>query len=201
LREINLHLVTSSAGKLVFIHPTEAMVAQIKIAFLNGIFVSMPVTLWQIGKFFWPALYPKERWTLILFLPFFFVLFGIGLVFGYYVIGRQGYQFLLSFATETVSPMITLETYLSFVLSAMLISACIFISPLVVLLLAKIGLIKASFLWRKQKLIILGLLVLVAILTPTVDVVSMLLVFFPMLFLFEISILIAWRFEKNYDGF
>lgn len=192
-----LHLITAPAGKLVFLRPAEALMAQLKVAFVNGIFVSMPVILWQIAGFLWPALYPHERRALLLYLPFAFLLFGVGMAFGYLVVVRLGYDFLVSLAPVNVLPAISLDNYLSFIFSSVLSCAFIFMMPILILLLARIGILKASFLWKQQRSIVIGLLVLVAIITPTVDMISMLLVFLPLLFLFELSVLLAWLAERR----
>ena len=192
-----LVLLTAQAGRLVFFRPAEAFMVHLKLAFINGIVVSLPILLWQAGAFVWPALYPRERRYVGLFLPLGFLFFGLGLAFGYLVIVRLGYRFLLSFASATLRPMIGLDTYLSFVLSSMLVCGVFFLMPLAVLFLAKLGLIRAGFLWRQQGKIIVGLAVLVAIVTPTVDAFSMMLVFVPILALFELSILLAWLVERR----
>lgn len=192
-----LNLMTAPAGSLVFLRPAEAMMAQIKVAFLNGIFVSLPVNLWVIGGFFWPALYRHERKCLLLYLPFAFILFALGLAFGYFGIVRLGYKFLLSFATENIQPMISLDTYISFVLSSIMMCGLIFLLPVLVLLLARLGVLKTAFLWKQQRLIIIALAILVAIITPSVDLFSMVLIFIPLLLLFEFSIFLAWLGERR----
>lgn len=193
-----LLLFTASAGRLVFLRPAEAFTAQLKVALLNGIFVSFPITLWQLARFLWPALYPRERKYLLLFLPFAFLLFGAGLAFGYFGVARLGYPFLLSFATENIRPMISLETYLSFVLTSMLLCGFIFLLPVVILFLAWMGLIKTAFLRKQHRIIIVGLAVIAALITPTVDAFSMMLVFLPLLALFELSLFLAWLGERRW---
>jgi sec-independent protein translocase protein TatC len=171
--------------------------AQLKMALLNAVFISLPVTLWHIGSFLWPALYRKERKYLLIYLPFIFLMFTAGMAFGYFVIVRLGYNFLLSFATATIQPMISLDTYLSFVLSSMLLCGLVFLLPVIVLLLSGLGILKSAFLWRQQPYIIIGLAVLVAMITPTVDAFSMILVFVPLLMLLELSVALAWFGERR----
>jgi sec-independent protein translocase protein TatC len=192
-----LAMITLPAGHLVFLRPAEALMAQLKTALLNGILVSLPVILWQVGSFLWPALYSHERKYLLIYLPFIFLMFCSGLIFGFFVIVRLGYEFLLSFATDNIQPMISLDTYLSFVLSSMLMCGAIFLLPILVLLLSRIGILKAAFLWKQQRIIIIGLAVLVALITPTIDAFSMILIFCPLLILLELSILLAWLGERK----
>lgn len=192
-----LELLTQNAGKLVFLRPAELLMAQLKVAFLNGIFVSLPVILWEIGSFFWPALYPPERRALLIYLPFAFILFTLGMIFGYFVVVRIGYHFLVSLSLPNIQPAISIDHYLSFVISSVIACALVFMLPVVLLLLTRIGIVKASFLWRRQRSMIIALLILVAVITPTVDIISMLLVFIPIFLLFELSILLAWIAEKK----
>lgn len=192
-----LVVLTYQAGKLVFLRPAEAFMAQMKLALLNGLIVALPIILWQLGGFLWPALYPQERKFLWWMLSCGFIFFCTGLAFGYWIVVRLGYRFLLSFATANIQPMISLETYLSFIMSVMLICGLIFVMPLVILLLTRLGLIRASLLWRHQKLLIIGLTVVVAVITPTVDWFSMVLVLVPVLILLELSILLSWWVERR----
>lgn len=192
-----LNVLTSNAEHLVFLRPTEALMAQLKVALLNGIVIAFPVILWQTGRFLWPALYPKERKTLLIYLPFAFILFVSGLFFGYFIVARLGYRFLLSFGTDILRPMISLESYMTFILSSMLACGLVFLLPIAMLLLTQIGLLRIQFLCKKQRAIIIGLLAITAILTPTVDVFSMLLVFMPLLLLFEVSLLLAWLSDRH----
>lgn len=192
-----LNLLVARAGKLVFLRPAEPLMVQLKIALVNGIIVSMPVILWQMARFLWPALYPRERRILLLYLPFGFLLFCAGLAFGYLVVVEVGYKFLVSLAPVNIQQSITMDNYLSFVLSSTLACALVFMLPVVVLILTRIGLLKTSFLWRQQKTIVIGLMIVVAVITPTVDAVSMLLVFLPLFLLFELSILLAAITERR----
>lgn len=193
-----LMLLTESAGTLVFLSPAGALMGQLKVALLNGFFISLPVVLWYLGSFLWPALYPRERKALFGYLPAAFLLFSAGLAFGYLVMVRIGYPFLLTFGTEKIRPMISLDTYLAFVLNSMLVCGLVFILPVAMLFLARIGLIKAAFLWKNQRFLILGLTVFVAVITPTVDLFSMILVLLPLLLLVEISIILAWMGERRH---
>ncbi|MGE5599342.1 MAG: twin-arginine translocase subunit TatC [Bacteroidota bacterium] len=186
------------AGReLVVLRPAEALMGQLKIALVNGIVISFPVILWQIGAFIWPALYRDERRALLLYLPFALILFLLGVGFGFLVLVRSGYQFLLSLVPEGMRAYISLDSYLSFILSSTLACGLVFLLPVVVLFLARLGVLKAAFLWRQQRLVIIGLAILVAIITPTVDMVSMILVFLPLFGLFELSILLAWLAERR----
>ena len=124
-----LHLITAPAGRLVFLHPTEALMAQLKVALLNGILVSMPVVIWKLLSFIRPALYQHEYKNILWITPLGFFLFIFGMMFGYLVIVQLGYRFLLSFASDNIQPMINLDTYLSFVLNSMLICGFFFYCP------------------------------------------------------------------------
>jgi len=188
-----LNFIIKPAGQLVFLQPAGALMAQLKVALLNGIVVSLPVVLWQAGLFVWSGLYAAERKQLLLFLCSLFCLFCLGLAFGYFVLVRIGYRVLLSFASEQLQPLISVETYLAFVLNTILICGILFLLPMILVYLAKFGLIKADFLRKQRSKVIVGLSILVALITPTVDLLSMLLVLLPVIMLFEVGIwLVSW---------
>lgn len=194
-----LELIIAHAGKLVVLQPVEGFMAQLKIAFIAGLVLSFPVILWQVGSFIWPALYSQERRALLLYLPFAVILFFAGVTFGFLIIVRLGYQFLMAQVPNGVEPHISLDNYLSFVLSSALTCGIVFLMPVLILLLARLGILKAKFLWRQQKVVIVGLMILVAFITPTVDAFSMFLVFVPLLLLFEFSILLAWLSGRRHE--
>lgn len=189
--------VIRAGRELVILRPAEALMGQIKIALINGIVVSLPVVLWQIGDFVWPALYENERRALLIYLPLAWVLFLTGVAFGFLVVVRLGYRFLLSLVPEGMHAYISMDNYLSFVLSSALGCGLVFLLPVVVLLLARLGVLKTAFLWRQQRLVIVGLAIVVAVITPTVDAVAMVLVFLPLFGLFELSLLLAWVAERR----
>jgi len=185
-----LSLLIKPVGKLVFIAPQEAFVANIKIAFFGALFVSSPFLLYQIWQFVAAGLYKKERKYVLLFGPLSFIFFIIGAFFGYSVIIPIGVKFLLGMATDCITPMITISNYISFVGMLTLTFGLIFELPLVSLFLTKIGIITPHFLSKKRKVAIVFIFIAAAILTPP-DMITQCLMAIPLLLLYEIGIIFS----------
>jgi sec-independent protein translocase protein TatC len=182
--------------ELVLIAVTEGFYFQIKIAFLGGIFLALPVIMWQSIAFILPALYSNERkvfWTLFITTV---VLFGVGVVFAYTVVLDLALKFLLLEFNAGLNTMLSASKYLSFIVAFLLPFGLIFEIPVLVLLLTKMKLITPAQLRKKRRYIILAIFILAAILTPP-DVISQVLLALPMLLLYEISILVSYLFSHD----
>lgn len=177
-------------GKLVFIAPQEAFITRIKIAFLGGLFLSLPIILYQAWRFISVGLKPSERKYTLLFGPLSFLFFVVGAIFGYFVIVPIGIKFLLGFATREVVPMISVERYVSFVGLLTFIFGIIFELPLAILFLTKVGLVTPSFLSKKRRYAVIFIFIAAAIFTPP-DVITQCLMAIPLLALYEIGILFS----------
>jgi len=177
-------------GKLVFIAPHEAFITRIKISFFVGLFLSSPFVLFEIWKFISLALKPNEKKYILIFGPLSLIIFFIGASFGYFIVVPIGIKFLLSFATDVLSPMITISKYVTFVGTLVLGFGVIFELPLAVFFLTEIGLIAPKFLSSKRRHAVVLIFIVAAILTPP-DVITQLLMALPLLVLYEISILFS----------
>ncbi len=181
--------------RLIFIAPQEAFVVNIKIAFLGGIFFSSPYLLYQVWEFVSVALEKKERKYVLIFGLLSFVLFILGSSFGYFIILPIAMKFLLGFATDLISPMITVNKYVSFVGTIVFAFSLVFQLPLIMLFLTKIGMVTPVFLAKKRRHAIVGMFVVAAILTPP-DVITQCLMAGPLLVLYEIGIMFSkWAYR------
>lgn len=185
-----LPILVKPVGKLVFIAPQEAFVARIKIAFFGGLFLSSPLILCQIWQFVSGGLSQHERKYIRIFGPLSFVFFIIGVCFCYFIIAPISMKFLLGFATDFMTPMITVSKYISFVGTLTLTFGLVFELPLITLFLTKIGVITPRFLCRKRKQAIVVMFLLSAILTPP-DIITQCLMAIPLLFLYELGIIFS----------
>lgn len=177
-------------GNLVFIAPQEAFISNIKIAFLGGLFLSSPIVVYQTWRFISVALQTNEKKYAYIFGPLSFIFFVLGAIFGYIIIVPIGIKFLLGFATDFVSPMITISKYISFVGTLTLAFGVIFQLPLISLFLTKIGIVTPYFLSSKRKHAIVLIFLLAAILTPP-DVITQCLMAAPLLVLYELGIIFS----------
>lgn len=179
--------------RLAFFSPPEAMMAYLRVALLAGMALSAPIWLQELWGFIAPGLTPQERRYGRLFVWGGLALFGGGAAFGYVVLLPVSLRFLLSFGQGLVEPVISIADYVSFVTGLLWICGLVFQWPLVVLILARLGLVTAPGLRRMWRQALVGMLAAAAVITPTTDVTTMVLLTLPMLGLYELSIwLAAW---------
>ncbi|MGD9726838.1 MAG: twin-arginine translocase subunit TatC, partial [Nitrospiraceae bacterium] len=185
-------------NQLVFYGPTEALFASIKVSFLAGVVLSLPIIFYHFWKFIEPALLPQEqRWAIPLFLLAGF-LFSLGLVFCNLVILPLVIDFFVSFGMDRdITPALGVGTYIDFNVKFLLIFGCAFELPLALTLLARAGLVSAAMLARYRKHAILGSLVISAVVTPDATLFTMLLMAVPLMVLYEIGILGARWFGRG----
>lgn len=175
---------------LIFLSPTEAFFAHLKVSIYAAIFVGLPVTLLHIWHFCAPGLLSREKRYAVVFVFCSSLLFIIGALFCYFLILPYGLTFLLGFATETIQAQISIGFYISFVFKLILVFGIVFEVPLVILILVQAGLVTPATLTSNRSYIYVGSFVLAAALTPP-DVITQVLMAFPLLILFEISVGIA----------
>lgn len=196
-----LQLLKKPAGSylknLAYFSPTEGVWAYIKIALGSGLILSTPFVLFEIWRFISPALQLNERRVVQNFLWAILLFFIAGIAFGYYILIPFALKFLLNFASAELIPLISVDKYLSFVFILLLGCGVIFEMPLLILLLNRLKLVSSTLMRRQRKIAILTIFIISAIITPTPDAFSMLLMAGPMLFLYEVSIGLTFFAEKR----
>ncbi|MFQ5594371.1 MAG: twin-arginine translocase subunit TatC [Anaerolineae bacterium] len=171
--------------------PTETYVVYFKVALLCGLAIAMPVIVYQFVAFLVPGLTRRERRWLYLVAPLAGLLFVLGLLFAYFVILPFGLPILQGFLSDLVVQQWRLDYYVSFVVRFLVITGLIFETPLVIYFLSKIGVVSHQRLARSRRYAIVVAAGVAAILTPTTDPFTMLLVMGPMILLYEFGILLA----------
>ncbi len=179
--------------KVVYTTLTEPFWVGMSIALWAGIFVASPFIFYQLWKFIAPGLYKKERRTTILFAVFSAVFFIGGAVFCYYFVLPNLYDFLLSYSDQEQKAMIAMQGYLDLTRDMMLAFGAVFELPLLITFLAMVGMVTHRSLWKFNRWFIVIAFVVGAILTPSPDVVSQIMMATPMILLYNLSILMAWR--------
>jgi sec-independent protein translocase protein TatC len=192
-------LTTSRYGEgmqMIFTGLPELFFTYVKLSFLCGLFVGFPVILYQVWRFIAPGLYASEQKVLLPFLVMTPVLFYTGGLFTYYGVMPIAVDFFLQFQTEAIAPMPSVKEYLSFLTKMTFAFGIAFELPVLLLLLAKAGLVTSAQLghWRRYAVVVI--FVVAAILTPP-DPVSQLLLAFPMLLLYEVSVWGAYVMERR----
>ncbi len=184
--------IIQPVGKLVFTSPADAFIARLTLTIFGGLFLALPVTLYQIWQFVAAGLRKEERRYIIFFAPFSFFLFLMGGLFAYYITVPVALRFLLSFSSDVIVPMITIKNYISFLGTLILAFGVVFELPLVLMFLTKIGIATPDFFANKRRYAIVLILIVSAIITPP-DVITQLMLSGPLIVLYEIGI-IASRF-------
>lgn len=183
---------------LVFYGPTEALFASIKVSFLAAVLASLPVVFYQLWKFVQPALLPREqRWGIPLILIA-GALFALGLLFCNLVILPLVIDFFVSFGMDRdITPELSVGTYIDFNVKFLLTFGCAFELPLILTVLARVGVISARQLASYRKHAILSALFISAVITPDATLFTMMLMAVPLMVLYEIGILGARLFGRE----
>jgi sec-independent protein translocase protein TatC len=185
-------VVAASGRGVIFVGVTEAFFVRLKLALLAGVFLSLPVVLYQVWAFVAVGLTPAERRYAMWLLPPALVLFVGGALFALVAIVPVGVRFLLSYQVPGVlEPMISVGAYVSFLTAFMLAFGAVFELPIVLIFLAKLGVVTPAQLAGGRRYALVAIVVLAAVLTPGGDVFSQLLMAVPAYLLYEASVWIA----------
>ncbi|MBQ3509481.1 MAG: twin-arginine translocase subunit TatC [Peptococcaceae bacterium] len=190
LTEIVMGPFMALEQEMIYTQPAEGFMFQLKIALLGGVVMASPVIIWQIMRFILPALYSNEKRVFLLMTFFGILLFVGGVCFGYFLVLEPIMQTLIKLAGTDLTPMITANSYMSFVLGFLIPLGLVFEIPMVVYFLTIVGVITPDMLTKNRKYVLLVVLIIAAMLTPP-DIVSQLCMAGPMLLLYEMGIQIS----------
>lgn len=182
--------------KLYFIGPIDAFFIKIKITLLSGIVLSFPVIVLQIWKFISPGLKEDERKYLKFFVLPAILLFVSGVAFGIFTV-PVAVSFLLKFQTQELQPLLTADKYFSFFINVVLCFGVLFEFPVVVLFLLKTGILTEDILKKYRRYAIVIIFLLCAIITPTQDIITLLIISLPLLLFYEMSIFLSKFVKKD----
>lgn len=176
--------------------PTETFGTYLKVAFSVGIGLATPLLVYQLMRFLAPGLKVGERRVLFISLPFIALSFLVGAIFCYFVVLPSALNFLLSFGDPRILKQVSLTKFVSFVTSFMLAVGASFEMPIVVFLLAKLGIVRYKQLTKWRKYAFLLSFVLAAVITPTPDPINQALVAVPLFLLYELGVQLS-RFARR----
>jgi sec-independent protein translocase protein TatC len=186
-----INYVAKPVGVTYFTSPTEAFSVRIKISLILGLMVSVPVILYQLWLFVVPGLTKKEVKYVIPVVFFSTLFFFGGAVFCYFLVLPLGIKFLLGYQTERLLPLIKIGDYVTFIAWMVLAFGLVFQLPIVTFFLGKLGIVSAHSLRKGRKFAFLAILILAAVLTPSPDVFSQLMLAVPLYVLYEVSIIVV----------
>jgi sec-independent protein translocase protein TatC len=177
---------------------TSSFMILLKMAFLASLFLAAPFIFAQVWLFISPGLYKRERRHALPFIIFATVLFISGALFGYFIALPAGMQFLIQMSKDhKMQVLLNVEEAFDFVFYIELGLGIVFEIPALIFLLSRLGLVTGPFLLRNIKYAVLACLVVAAVITPTGDVVNMMIIGLPMIALYVLGILIAYVFGKK----
>lgn len=178
--------------ELVFTTPTEAFWTYMKVAMIMGLFIAMPIILWNVWAFVAPGLHKHERKYAAPFVIIGSLLFLLGGAFALFVVVPFAIDFLVSFGQDQgLKAMITVSSYIDFILKFTLAFGVVFEMPVVITLLSMLGIVTPQFLSKNRKYAILINFIIAAVLTPTPDIVNQSLMAGPLIILYEVGIICA----------
>jgi sec-independent protein translocase protein TatC len=183
-------------GRLLQTDPLEGFGVRLKTSGYAGIALAMPVLLWQVWRFVTPGLYPNERRYAVPFVISALVLFVLGAGLAYYTL-PQALDFLIGIAGDGFITAFSAGKYFQLITYMMLAFGIGFEFPIVLVFLQLAGVVDAAALRRARRFAIVGICVLVAVITPSGDPYSMLMLSVPMVIFYEISILIGSAIAKR----
>jgi sec-independent protein translocase protein TatC len=182
--------------KFIYTEPTEAFMLYMKMAFFVGIFLAAPYLLYQIWAFIAPGLYSHEKIYALPFIFFGSLFFILGGLFGHFFLFPATFGYLGTIGGKEMLFMPKVSDYFDFYSWFVLALGLCFQVPIVIFVLARIGLVTAGFLMRYLKYACLAAFVISALITPTGDVVTQSLLAVPILGLYLLGVLVAWLFGR-----
>lgn len=177
--------------KLKYLSPTDPFFITLKLAVLVGLILASPVVVYQIWSFLSPALLPTEKRAIVPALYFGVLLFAGGVAMAYFLVLPVTLRFTMGFQTGSLEQAIVVGAYMAVVVRLLLAFGIVFEMPVVILVLAALGLVTPEFLAEKRRYAIAGITVLSAVITPGDVITVTVMMMAPLMFLYEISIVVA----------
>lgn len=186
--------------QLIFLAPSEALMANIRLAFITSATVTMPIILYQLVALA-IATAGKPRKSAVLLTLIMYVLFGLGLSFAYFVVLPFALNFFIGFSGADLMPSFSIARYVSFTTAFIFSFGLVFQMPVLFWFLGSIGLLTTDFLKRNRKFALLIIILFASVLTPP-DIFSQILMAIPLMILYELGILmvhLSWRKKGKQD--
>lgn len=181
------------------LRPTEGIETFFKVALLSGAIIAMPIILYQFWLFISPGLTAQEKKYVYIFIPSALFLFLLGIAFAWFVLAPAAIFFLANFMPQIFKTDWTGQEYISFVTRMLFWMGVAFELPIVVYFVARVGVITSEWLRSQWRFAIVGVAVLAAMITPSIDPITMLLTMAPLLVLYLLSIVLAKIGQRQYE--
>lgn len=195
-KEIAETQATVGDGKLLILDPLEGFGVRMRLAMYGGIAIAMPVILWQIWQFVTPGLYPHEKRYAVPFVISALVLFVLGAGLAYYTLPRA-LEFLVRIGGDDLITAFAPGKYFSLITYMMLAFGIGFEFPILLIFLQMAGIVSVDALRTARRYAIVGITILVAVITPSGDPISLLMLSVPMVLFYEASIIAGRVIERR----
>ena len=189
-------LIPNQNLNLHFTGPFDPFISTLKVSMLAAFIFGCPFWIYHLWKFVEPALYPNERKYVFPYAAASIFLFLLGVWFAYFIIIPMSLKFLLGLGTEIGVPIITVKDYLSLLIVMVFTFGLVFETPVILVLFGMLGLISSKTLSKQRGVVVVGVFVVAAILTPTPDPFTQTAMALPLYFMYELSILILKMLKK-----
>ena len=192
-------LLEPYGGELQTLRPTEGIETYFKISLLSGAILAMPVILIQVWRFIAPGLHSQEKRYVYVFVPSAMVLFLLGIAFSWLVLLPAAISFLSNFLPDVFVTDWTSEEYIGFITTFLFWIGVSFEMPIVVYFIARVGVVEPKTLREQWRIALVGIAVVAAAVTPSIDPVTMLLTMVPLIILYGISIILAYIGRRQFN--
>jgi len=190
--------ITHIDAKIINTEMAGQFTLQINSCIMVGVVLGIPYLLFELWLFIKPALHDNERKSASSFVTFASVLFFLGILFGYYIVCPLSVNFLTGFTvSKEIENTFTISSYLSSISTLTIGSGIIFQLPVVIYILSKFGIMTPTFMRASRRYAVVLILVIAAVVTPTPDIITMLVVAMPLFVLYELSIFISANIERK----
>jgi sec-independent protein translocase protein TatC len=190
---------SAASGQLQTLRPTEGIETFFKVALMSGAILSMPVLLYQFWLFIAPGLTKQERRYVYVFIPSALLLFVLGIAFAWFILVPAAVLFLANFLPEVFKTEWTGQEYISLLITMLFWLGVAFELPVIVYLIARVGLVSGRTLREQWRIAIVAVAVIAAAVTPSIDPVTMLLTMLPLFILYGLSILLGYLGQRQFD--
>jgi sec-independent protein translocase protein TatC len=179
----NIHLITTTLIEPVSVY--------FQVSLTAGVILAMPFLVYQLFAFVAPGLTPKEKRIIFSILPAITIMFLAGVAFAYFIALPPALNFLYHFNSSIAEALPSLSNYISLVTRILLVLGLVFETPLIIMALAKLGVVSPQWLAARRKWWVIIAFVIAAIVTPTPDPLNQCIVAIPLILLLELGILLA----------
>lgn len=197
LKEPLSRSVPKAYNSLHFTGPMDVFLTDIKVSLLGGVLLACPIWIYQFWRFFEPALYPRERRYILPFIVASIGFFALGLTFCFKIALPMALEYLIGVGLEVGTPIITITDYTHLVIMMLFGFGIVFETPVILVLLALLDIVNLAMLTGSRRVVLVVIMIIAAIVTPSPDPLSQIVLAVPMYGMYELAIFVIRKIEKH----